>query len=342
VAAADDPSIAYIERHQEADGGFGSATPEAIAAIAQAAQTGQEWSSKEAADAVEAVATEGGATPLDAVGSLLAGGSSVPDQARLLVLAIVPLGLSPDAVGTAADGDPVDVAENVVEGVAADGSFGPRFADTAWGVLALSLLGEEIPPESVALLVDGQQQNGGWADDAPGGAAVDPATTGLVMAALAASGSDVAPTAIDRAEVFLARSQTDGGGWPASRAGPADPIATSFAVIGLRAAGQDPAAACWRDQAHPNRAGSPYSSPDDALDGLLPEDGADAVLAHAVATQARLDHWLPVTRLESGACEQPDETSGPPVSLSLVVLVAIAAGTIGGALLLMRGSRGHQ
>ncbi|HMQ28210.1 MAG TPA: hypothetical protein PKA98_19630, partial [Acidimicrobiales bacterium] len=134
-------AVDFLERQQQADGGFGPGglTPDSVAAIAQQAQTSGTWSAKEAVDAVSAVESDEGTTPLDALDALAS--DATPDlAAQLISRAVAPMGLDPENFDPAGDGAPVDLVREVAVGRRQDGSFG-SLAATGEAVVALVLVG---------------------------------------------------------------------------------------------------------------------------------------------------------------------------------------------------------
>lgn len=345
AAGADDDAtaaaVAFLLDQQAPDGGFGPGvlTPDAVSAIAQQAQRSGSWSAKEAIDAVAAVETANGTTPLDALDAAAQADPTPEAAAQLISRAVVAMGLDPENFDPAADGDPVDLVELVATGRGPDGSYGSLHA-TAEAVLALALVGGTVDPATVSYLEDAQQDNGGWNSDGdPGTRLVDPATTGLVVEALVAAGVPAqGSTPVTRALAFLARAQQRSGGWPAARDGAVDPVATARAMGAIRAAGYDPAQVCWRDAAGAtDRADTP---PADALTAGQTSDGAiaggiDPVASTALGVQALIGHWLPISRAAAVPCAE-DTGSGFPITASMVILVVLAVVLIGGSVSIMR------
>ncbi len=341
VSRAAEDAVGFLLDQQAADGGFGEAglaTPDAVSAIAQAAQGSDEWSAKEAVDAVSAAETGGGASPLEALDAA-AQADPTPEAAAVMISrAVVAMGLDPENFDPGADGDPVDLVHTVAAGRRADGSYGSLRA-TAEAALALVLVGTPVNEATRSMLEDAQQQNGGWsAAGTADGNDVDPATTGLVTEALVAAGvAAEGSTAVTRALAFLARNQGSDGGWPAERGGPTDPTATAWAMGAIRAAGHDPDAACWRQSEPPD---GEYQAPsatliaDQSADGRIAGDTPDPVSSTAVAVQGLLGRWLPTSRAPAVGCGGGD--GAPAVPLSLIVLAVIGVVLIVGAVSIMR------
>ncbi|MBL8775546.1 MAG: terpene cyclase/mutase family protein [Acidimicrobiales bacterium] len=332
-------AVSFLNSQQAPDGGFGPGplTPNAVSAIAQQAQTTTTWSAKEAIDAVSAVETDDGATPLDALDALAEDDPSADLAAQMISRAVVAMGLDPENFDPAGDGTPVDLVREVAGARREDGSYGSLTA-TAEAVLALVLVDRPVNEATLTLLQEAQQGNGGWNGDGdPDGDFVDPATTGLVVEALVAAGvAAEGTTPVTDALAFLARTQDGSGGWPADRGGAVDPDATSWAMGALRAAGYSPAEGCWR----PEDDGA-YADPTTALVELQDPDGAitgglDPVTSTALAVQAIEGRWLPVARAAAVDCTPPGSSlSVPP---SLVVLVVVALVLVVGSVVIMRRS----
>ncbi len=118
----------WIVSQQQADGGFevagfaGFETPDAVLAIAEAAQQQYLWDKGQARAAVEAV-TKNGNSGLDALDDFAAGPINAGQAAKLIVLVAAPLGLDPNAFDPGADGAPVNL-------VGAVNAVPPRTAPT--------------------------------------------------------------------------------------------------------------------------------------------------------------------------------------------------------------------
>ena len=134
-------AVSFLNSQQAPDGGFGPGplTPNAVSAIAQQAQTTTTWSAKEAIDAVSAVETDDGATPLDALDALAEDNPSADLAAQMISRAVLAMGLDPENFDPAGDGTPVDLVREVAGARREDGSYGSLTA-TAEAVLALVLV----------------------------------------------------------------------------------------------------------------------------------------------------------------------------------------------------------
>lgn len=340
VPRAAEAAVGFLLDQQAPDGGFGEsapATPDAVSAIAQQAQSTGDWSAKEAVDAVTAAETDAGTTPLDALDATAEGDPSPEQAAVMITRAVVAMGLDPENFDPGGDGDPVDLVHIVAAGRRADGSYGTLRA-TAEVVLALVMAGKPVNEATLSLLQDSQQQNGGWSEGGEaGGTDVDPTTTGLVTEALVAAGvSAEGASPVTKALAFLARNQGADGAWPAERDGSSDPVATAWAMGAIRAAGYDPDVECWRSAEPLDGA---YRAPSAALADSQSSNGAigdtsDPVSSTALAVQGLLGRWLPTTRAPAVDCGGGD--SAPTVPLSLIVLAVIGVVLIVGAVAIMR------
>jgi len=103
--------------------------------------------------------------------------------------------------------------------------------------------GAPVPQKAIEALANAQMPDGGWFW-AFEGAEGDVDTTGRVLQVLAGYAGVRCASAFERAAEFLAAGQLASGGWGV-RAGeePANANSTALAVAGLRASGNDPAAA---------------------------------------------------------------------------------------------------
>jgi len=345
--AAADAAVGYLLERQGADGGFGdesSATPDAISAIAQQAQTTGEWSTKEAIDAVSLAERSDGATPLDALDTLAQADPSPAAAAEIISRAVVAMGLDPENFDPGADGDPVDLVRIVAAGRLTDGSYGTA-SETAEAVLALVLVQKPVNEGTVEFLQDAQQRNGGWfRSGTPEDGAIDVSTTAVVVQALVAAGAPAdGEGPVAKGLAFLARQQNDDGGWSSVRRGPSEPLPTASAMGAIRASGYDPAVRCWRDAYgadDPDRAD--YRSPADALVDTQATDGSmgpseDLTYSTAVGAQGLLGRWLPISRAETVDCGGGDD-GGLPVPPSLIVIGVIALVLVVGAVRIIRTS----
>ncbi|MGI8686696.1 MAG: prenyltransferase/squalene oxidase repeat-containing protein, partial [Acidimicrobiales bacterium] len=287
-------AAAFLRANQQADGGFETAgfpgfeTPDAILALAEAAQTGPTWNATSARTAVTA-AVRNGKTPLDYADDLAESTTSAGQAAKLIVLVAAPLALAPAAFNPQGDA-PTDLVAKMDAGRNANGSFGPpaTFNATLYAAIAHPLVARTVPAATRDFILNAQQANGGWGFSGdPKGTDVDVDTTGLTLQALAAAGVDPRSDAIRRAVALLATSRLPSGGWSAF--GAEDPNATAVAILGLTAVGEK-VDTCW-------------ASADAALTARQAADGHVAgpndsfgvnTFATSQAVQAAARRWLPV------------------------------------------------
>lgn len=315
-------AVAWLRTQQQVDGGFevagfsGFETPDAVLAIAEAAQTGGGWSTATARAGVAAV-TNGGKSGLDALDTYASGALNAGKAAKLIVTDAAPLGLSASAFDPAGDGAPVDLVAIVDAGAAPDGSYG-AFNATLYSALAKHIMSGSVPADTLTLIRNAQQANGGWGFTGdPTGTDVDPDTTGLAIQALVAGGATAAGPTVAKALQLLADSQSADGSWP-SPFDPGNPNSTAVAIQAIVAAGYDPTVACWRDAADATLQGRAYASPDAALRAGQTAAGNIAspndqfglnTFPTAQAVQALLRGWLPVVRATAPPCVTPTTTS---------------------------------
>ena len=289
-------AVSFLKANQQPDGGFETAgfpgfeTPDAVLAIAESAQAGSSWSTTAARAAVAATVRDG-RTPLDYLDDLAEATTSPGQAAKLIVLAVAPLGFDAAAFDPQGDGA-ADLVARMDGGANADGSFGPPGAlnATLYAVLASRLVGRPVPATTRAFVVSAQQANGGWnfAGD-PEGTDVDVDTTGLALQALAAADVDPHDGPVRRAVALLGSSRLPSGGWEAF--GAEDPNATALGILGLTAAGRD-VTTCWATSvaalAARQAADGHVAGPNDSF-GLN-------TFATSQAVQALTRRWLPVVR----------------------------------------------
>ncbi|HEV8359375.1 MAG TPA: prenyltransferase/squalene oxidase repeat-containing protein [Candidatus Thermoplasmatota archaeon] len=250
-----DQALAYLRARQGADGRIGNDASTAWAAIAFARAGGLD----------PAMVRAGGASLEQAVIAATQPSQSVLSLARQ-VLAMAASGADPrSAAGFDAVAEIYDAWDGAQLGNPA------IFNDDVFGLQALHAAG--VPDDDPVVqgvrgyLLDQQQLTGAWSY-APFNAAnpdvfpllfADVDTTSQVMVALLATGSASSDLAIVRATVFmkLAQGVFDGGcSWSPvaipfnALADPTQPFlsntySTSWGVMGLVAAGQDPAGLLW-------------------------------------------------------------------------------------------------
>lgn len=324
-------AVAWLVTQQQPDGGFevagspGFETPDAVLAMAAAAQTGSTWSTAVARAAVLALeyGGSGGPTPLDALDAWVTSGINAGEASKLVLLVTAPLGLDPEHFG-ASD---TDLSAIVYPGGCAGppDTSGLFFLETAFVAFGGKLLCGAAAPGVVATVRAGQRADGGWnylgdADDDPNPADSDVDSTALAVQVLVVGGAAWNDPAIAAALRFLAAQQAASGAFQSF--GSDDPNATAVAMLAIAAAGFDPATSCWRDTAVPAKAGSPYADPNVWLrtqqqpDGHVasPNDGYGVnTFATSQSVTGWLRSWLPVTRA-SGAPDCAPVTA-PPVAV---------------------------
>ena len=229
AATAEARALAYLERAQNSDGGFGGAAGQASTQLF----TG--WAALGAAAAGRSPLEleRGGRSAIDYLRGR-PGALADPGALERTMLVLRSAGLSARRLGRR------DLLRELGRRRARDGSFARAVNLTAFGVLALRAAGEG--PRSRALrgsagwLVRRQNRDGGFGF-APGSAS-DVDSTGAVLQALAAAGR-ARSSATRRAVAYLRRAQAPSGGF-AVEGGEANAQSTAWAVQGLVAAGRDP------------------------------------------------------------------------------------------------------
>ncbi len=130
---------------------------------------------------------------------------------------------------------------------ATSGHYGKDVTGQALVILALSATGQQVPGPALDWLLGAQAADGGWAfDGAKEAGKADTNTSGLVLQALAGHG----PTRFigGQALTYLHAQQNADGGF-AYQKGPgaeSDSNSTALAIMGLRAAGENPAGTSWQ------------------------------------------------------------------------------------------------
>ena len=241
-SAAVASAISWLRTQQQSDGGFevagfpGFETPDAVLALAAAAQSGPTWSASAARAAVLGTTTAAGRTPLDALDALVSGGISKGQAAKIIVLDTNPLGLDPESFDPSGDGATDLVA--VLGAPGADHKFGISLAalnDIAYAVRAWAIVDGDVPTETVDVLRDVQKSDGSWAfnGDATGTDGGADTTAAVVLALLAAgvTDGDVA-LALD----YLVAQQQGNGSWTDGFS--ENPNSTAIAMLALVAGGR--------------------------------------------------------------------------------------------------------
>ena len=332
-AAAD-----WIITQQRSDGGFevagsqGFETPDAILAIAEAAQTGTTWSTAKALAAVEALeyGGSGGPTPLDAIDDWITSGVNPGEAAKIVLLVAAPLGLDPEDFGS----NNVDLAAIMYPSgcASAPDTSGTFFYESMFLALGGEVVCGAPDPAIVADVRSKQRPSGGWNFNGSL-VPVDPPdpfdtnnpdvdSTAVAIEVLVASGAAWNDPAVLAGLAFLAAQRTASGAFEAF--GTDDPNATAVAMLAIAAAGFDPTVSCWRDAAVPADAGGPYAAPNAWLrsqqqpDGHIasPYDGPDPnTFASSQSVQGLLLGWLPIGRATGAPTCVPDVPGPAPVDL---------------------------
>lgn len=340
-----DAGIAFLAAQQRADGGFGASepgfpgfeTPDAVLAIASAAQTGPSWSDAEALAAVQAVESGGksGLSYLDDYADGVFGPFGSGPAARLVIVA-ERLGLDPAVFDPDGDGA-TDLVALMQSGLQPDGSFGAGVLNTTLtAMVAYRAAGLPVPATTVAYVEAAQQPNGSWdfAGD-PTGSEADPDTTGLAMTALVAAGRGWDSPALQQALAFLGEAQNADGTWSDAFGGGGNPSSTAAATLGVAALGFDPGSRCWRDVAG-SEPGDAFASPDSALRAMQAGDGhlespydewGLNTLGTSQGLVALLRNALPVVRAEAPPCPEPATTTTTTSTTISTVAAATSTST---------------
>lgn len=336
-----DRAAGWITTQQQPDGGFevsgftGFETPDAVLAIAGAAQTGGTWSTSAARGAVEARHAGGptGPTPIDALDAWAAGGVNAGEAAKIVVLAAAPLGIDPADFGPSG----VDLAKVMYPSGcgAAPAVSGLFFYETMFLALGGAVLCGAPDPAILATVRAAQRPEGGWnyngslapvnPDDPFDVNSPDVDSTAVAIEALVAGGAGWNDPAVLAGLAYLTTQRSETGAFRAF--GTDDPNATAVAMLAIAAAGFDPNQSCWRDTALPASAGAPYTPPNAWLrsqqqaNGRVasPNDGPTPnTFASSQAAEALLRGWLPISRAPGAPTCAP---VAPAVVAEPVVLV---------------------
>ena len=238
-------ATAYLEKARNADNGWGSAP-------------GQSSNGLHTAWADYALAAAG--RPQDSADVLVArlGASQDIGDIERTILALRSCGADPRHAGDR------DLVAELLARRRPDGSFGGYTSFTSYAILALRASGESGPIAAAARWVERQQDRDGGFNLYRRGGASDSDDTGYALEALAAAGRGRTATT-RRAVAFLRRSQRRDGGWSLTAGADSNAQSTAFAVLGLRAAGADPA----RVAKHGGRTGLAYLRALQAADGSV-------------------------------------------------------------------------
>jgi hypothetical protein len=309
-----DRAVAFLASQQRTDGGFGDAeagfpgfeTPDAVLAIAEAAQPTLAYDPAVARAAVRSI-RRNGRDGLDYLDDLAEGGVDAGKAAQLVLVAVA-VGLDPRTFDPQGDG-PTDLVAVIDAGANGDGSYGPFFNSTAQVAVAFAAIGRPVPGATVQYLKKAQQSSGGYdySGDPAASGAVDVDTTARVIQALIAGGVPVADRSVSGAVALLANLQNADGSWSAF--GSPDPNATAEAILAIRAAGFDPVDDCLQRRAGVTKA---IASPDEFLRKAQAADGhvkspndeyGVSTFATAQAVQALHRSFQPVARADREACD---------------------------------------
>ncbi|MBM3676228.1 MAG: terpene cyclase/mutase family protein, partial [Actinobacteria bacterium] len=335
-------AVEWLATQQQPDGGFevsgfgGYETPDAVLALAEAAQTGSTWSAAEARTGVAALSNGTGLDALDALDAFAASGLNAGQAAKLIVLDAVPLGLDPAAFDPTGNGGPVDLTAIVDAGAQPDGTFG-AFNATLYAALALRLTDGSVPAVTIQAITAAQQGNGSWnfAGDAAG-TDVDPDTTGRAVEALVAGGVPPNDATITKALAFFAASQQADGAWP-SAYDSGNPNSTALAIRGIVAAGFDSESSCWRDTVDAAKQGTFYPSPDEYLRSAQTAVGNIAspndqwglnTFPTSESVASLLRGWVPISRGSARTCSSATTTTTTvPSTTSTTVATQVQGAT---------------
>ncbi|MEZ5177105.1 MAG: DUF4214 domain-containing protein [Acidimicrobiales bacterium] len=267
-------AVGYLRSQQQADGSFevaqfaGFETPDAVFALASAAQTGPAWDVNAARNAVTSL-VKGGRTPLDVLDDLidddpdLTSNAAGARAAKVAALVAQPLGLSStdfdpsnDSVGA------VDLLGRVDLHREPDGTydFGAQFNGLLYAAIAIAGVGDPVPAPLVGQIVAAQNGDGSW--DYTGvskDTSDDVDTTALALLALESAGRKVGDATVKKGVTYLGRRQMPTGAWQAF--GADDPNATAVAAMALSALHLDLSTSSWIQGLDVVRTAVPYGTP---------------------------------------------------------------------------------
>jgi hypothetical protein len=291
-----DRASAYLRSQQQADASFevaqfpGFETPDAVFALAAAAQTGPGWDANAARGAVTGL-VKGGKTPLDVLDDLIdteadpSSNAAGARAAKVAALVAQPLGLSSTDFDPSNDSaKAVDLLGRIDLHREADGTydFGPQFNGLLYAALALAGHGAPVPAALVGQIVAAQNADGSWDYTGASTATSDDVdTTALALLALEAAGRKVSDPTVKEGVTYLARRQMPSGAWQAF--GSDDPNATAVAAMALSALRLDVSGSAWVTGLDVVRIAVPFSDPytwlasqQDAATGRIksPNDGS--------------------------------------------------------------------
>jgi energy-coupling factor transport system substrate-specific component len=242
-AAVPSRAVAWLERAQNADGGFGGAPRQSSSGL----YTG--WAGLGLAAA--------GRNPRD----VRHGGHDIVAYVRAHAPDISDLGevnrtiLLLRAAGAAPRVGARDLVRELLSKRRPSGSFASRVNTTSFAIFALRAAGRSrrsTPVRAAARWIARQGNPDGGFNFAVRGAGSGIDDTGAAVQALAAAGRRGTPT-VRRAAQFIARRQNPDGGFPLQPGGPSNAQSTAWAIQGLVAAGRNP------DRLHRHGARSPMA-----------------------------------------------------------------------------------
>ena len=276
-------AASWLRLQQLPDGSFemadfpGFETPDAILALAEAAQTTSTWSTAEARAGVESAAICG-LTALDWIDDFAEAGLEAGDAGRMVIFVAAQLGLSSTAFDPGNDGEPINL-EEIMASAKDGGSYG-TFGGTLWVAIAQRLLGDPVARDTDAFIRAGQHTDGSWdyTGDLSTETPSDINTTALAIIALVAAGAERNDAALRLGIAYLASQQQSDGGFREAFNGDevTNPNATALAILAITAAGFDPDDDLWRAASQPSGAAvvsAVYVSPRDALRATQTGDG---------------------------------------------------------------------
>ena len=230
AAAVPQRAVAYLQRAQNADGGFGPAPGQRSTDL----HSGWAALGLAAAGHNPADVRHGGRSALVYV-RLRASRIGRSDDIGELTRSILVL----RSAGASAD----DLVAALLTRRRRDGSFAGRVNTTAFAAMALRAAGRS--PRDRVMRAAGRwiarqaNPDGGFNfAGRGGGSGID--DTGAAIQGLVAAGRGGTPT-VRRAAAFLVRRQGSDGGFPLQPGGPSNAQSTAWAIQGLLAAGRDPA-----------------------------------------------------------------------------------------------------
>jgi hypothetical protein len=230
VAGAATPR-SYLERAQNADGGWGPAPGQGSSQLYTGwASLGLAANARNPRDV-----RRGGSTPLD---YMRARAGQLDDTGELerTILVLAAAGVSPRHFAGR------DLVRELERRRRADGSYAGGVVLTSFSVLALKAAGRASTAgarASVSWIGRQQNPNGGFSVVGRGGQSSVDDTASAIQALVA--GGRRSSRAVSRGVGFLRRSQNPDGGFPLGPDSPSNAQSTAYAVQGFVAAGRDPA-----------------------------------------------------------------------------------------------------